>query len=99
MARAGRKRSGPRRIECDSCVSPCAAKIAGSYPSCQSFDAPPRFGAPTHYPCTGVLFGAGHRHAEAAVNPRMALEVLRNGTGADILDAQVRERFRVELET
>src|SRR5258708_7297949 len=59
--------------------------------------------------CTGPLFEApapliesAHSslelHAEASVDPRVALEVLRDGLGADILDAQIRERLRVELE-
>src|SRR5713226_7128790 len=55
------------------------------------------------YRSAGPLFESANSsfelHAEATMDPRMALEVLRDGSGADILDAQVRERFRVELET
>src|SRR5579863_6679407 len=44
-------------------------------------------------PCQS--FAADH---EAAVNPRMALEVLGDGPGADVLHAQIGESLRVELE-
>src|SRR5258707_11138518 len=87
-----------------------ATKITGSHSGCQSFGAPARL---VHRPVirsTGPLYEAPARytkgahssfelHAEAAMDPRVALEVLRDGLGTDILDAQVRERLRIELET
>src|SRR5271165_3672055 len=46
----------------------------------------------------GCGISCSEAHHETAVNARIALEVLRDGLGADVLHAEIRERLLVELE-